>query len=314
MNEMIERDRESASQMEETQPRWPAPIGDTRPREEARPAPGKRTSGCGCAVLLGVLLGLAAGIYFFAPIRTNVLLLGSDRRPAEDSSATRSDMLILTTIVPTRAYIGMLSIPRDLWVEIPGYGPNRINAAHALAEAAQPGSGPEAAVETVRTNFGVDVHGYVRLEFAGFVRFVDALGGVDVDLAAQMGGYAAGRHHLDGTQALAFARDRMGTDDFFRMERGQILLRSILRTGLNPLSLPRWPVALGALLTAVDSDIPSWLWPRLALAVLRAGPGGIDARVIGRDMAQGFTTNAGAQVLAPDWSRINPVLLEMFGQ
>ncbi len=266
------------------------------------------------AVLLGILLGLAAGIYFFAPIRTNVLLLGSDRRPAEASTATRSDTLILMTVIPTRPYVGMLSIPRDLWVEIPGYGPNRINAAHALAEAAQPGSGPEAALETVRANFGVDVQGYVRLEFTGFVRFVDAFGGVDVELASPMAGYAAGSHHLDGIQALAFARDRMGTDDFFRMERGQILLRSILRAGLNPLSLPRWPVAFVALLTAVDSDIPSWLWPRLALAILRAGPGGIDARVISRDMVHGFTTNAGAQVLAPDWSRINPVLLEMFGQ
>ena len=266
------------------------------------------------AVLLGLLLGLAAGIYFFAPIRTNVLLLGSDRRPAEASTATRSDMLILTTVIPTRPYVGMLSIPRDLWVEIPGYGPNRINAAHALGEAAQPGSGPQAAVETVRTNFGVDVHGYVRLELDGFVRFVDALGGLDVDLPSPMAGYPAGRYHLAGTQALAFARDRMGTDDFFRMERGQILLRSILRTGLNPRSLPRWPVAFVALLTAIDSDIPTWLWPRLILAILRAGPQGVDARVIGRDMVQGFTTNAGAQVLAPDWSRINPVLLEMFGQ
>ncbi|MGH2627969.1 MAG: hypothetical protein ACRDHY_15120 [Anaerolineales bacterium] len=98
------------------------------------------------------------------------------------------------------------------------------------------------------------------------------------------------------------------------MERAQILLRSILRTGLNPLSVPRWPAAIVALWAAVDTDIPSWLWPRLALAMLRAGPEGIDARVIGRDMVQGFTTNAGAQVLAPDWSRINPVLMEMFGQ
>lgn len=150
--------------------------------------------------------------------------------------------------------------------------------------------------------------------FAGFVGFVDALGGVDVELASPMAGYAAGAHHLDGAQALAFARDRMGTDDFFRMERAQILLGSILRPGLNLLSAPRWPAASLALLAAVDTDLPSWLWPRLALAILRAGPGGIDARTIGRDMVQGFTTAGGAQVLAPDWGRINPVLMEMFGQ
>lgn len=150
--------------------------------------------------------------------------------------------------------------------------------------------------------------------FAGFVGFVDALGGVDVELASPMAGYAAGAHHLGGAQALAFARDRMGTDDFFRMERAQILLGSILRPGLNLLSAPRWPAASLALRAAVDTDLPSWLWPRLALAILRAGPGGIDARTIGRDMVQGFTTAGEAQVLAPDWGRINPVLMEMFGQ
>jgi LCP family protein required for cell wall assembly len=240
-------------------------------------------------------------------------LLGSDRRPGAGTSA-RSDTLILTTFVPSDPYVGMLSIPRDLWVEIPGRGPNRINAAYFLAEADRSGSGPRAAVETVRANFGVDVHAYLVLEFSGFVQFVDALGGVTIELDRPMGGYSAGRHHLDGTQALAFARDRMDGDDFFRMEHGQVLVRSLLRTAVSPLSWPRWPLALPALATAVRTDLSPLEWPRLGLALLRAGPGGIDSRIINRDMAHGFTTGAGAQVLAPDWSRINPVLLEMFGQ
>jgi len=264
-------------------------------------------------VVLGVLLGLSTTLYLLFPIRTNVLLLGSDRRPAE-STAARSDTMILTTVLPLQPYIGMLSIPRDLWVDIPGVGPNRINAAFFLAEAQQAGRGGPAAVETVRSNFGVDVDAYVRLDFSGLVRFVDALGGVDIDLAEPTGGYGAGVHHLDGTQALAFARDRKGSDDFFRMERGQILLRALFRRSLNPVVWPRVPLAVVSLLGAVDTDLPVGEWPRLAFALLRAGPGGIDGRVISRDMVHGFTTNAGAQVLAPDWSRINPVLLEMFGQ
>jgi polyisoprenyl-teichoic acid--peptidoglycan teichoic acid transferase len=296
---------------EQTPTPTPSTLAETQPhgldrRRGARPAHRLLPA------LLGVFVGLSAAFYLFAPLRTNVLILGSDRRPDETSTA-RTDTLILMTVIPSKPYVGMLSIPRDLWVEIPGSGPNRINAAYFLAEAQRPGTGGRAAMETVRTNFGVDVHAYVRLEFTGFVRFVDALGGVTLDLDRPMGGYEPGRHHLDGTQALAFARDRSG-DDFFRMENGQVMIRSLLRTMASPVSWLRFPLAVPALLTAVKSDLFILEWPRLALAVLRAGPAGIDGRVLGRDMVQGFTTNAGAQVLAPDWSRINPVLLEMFGQ
>ncbi len=266
------------------------------------------------AFLLGLALGLTSAIYLLAPFRTNVLILGVDRRPGETSAASRSDTLILLTYVPLRPYVGMLSIPRDLWVEIPGFGPNRINAAVFLAEAAQPGQGPQAAVETMRSNFGVDVDAYLAIEFTGFVRFVDALGGVDIELTSAAGGYPAGRHHLNGRQALAFVRDREGSDDFFRMQRGQILVRSLIQASLRPKTWPRWPLALAMLASAVRTDLPIWEWPRLGLALVRAGPKGIDGRVLGRDLVNGFTTDAGAQVLLPDWSRINPVLFEMFGQ
>lgn len=286
-------------------PRRPAPPAhDTRPTRD--PA---RRRGC---LLPGLVLVLAAATYFFIPFRTNVLILGTDRRPGQ-TSAARTDTIILTTIVPARPYIGMLSIPRDLWVEVPGFGPNRINAAYFLAEGREAGSGAAAAVDTVSTNFGVDVDAHVTIEFTGFVRFVDALGGVTLDLDLPMGGYPAGTHRLDGTQALAFVRDRTG-DDFFRMQNGHALLRGLLRTMASPASWPQWPLAAPALLTAVETDLPAVLWPRLALAVLRAGSPGIDAQAIGREMVHGFTTEGGAQVLAPDWSQINPVLLEMFGQ
>jgi LCP family protein required for cell wall assembly len=218
------------------------------------------------------------------------------------------------TFVPLEPYVGMLSVPRDLWVTIPGWSENRINAAHFFAESAGPGSGPAAAMETVRLNFGVDVDHTIRIRFDGFRRFVDALGGVEVTLSEPMAGYEAGRHVLNGEQALAFVRNRQGTDDFFRLARGQLFLKAVLAQALRPTTWPRLPGAALALFLAVDSDLPPWEWPRLGLALLRAGPEGIDARTITREMVHAFTTSGGAAVLAPDWTRINPVLMEMFGQ
>ena len=84
-------------------------------------------------------------------MRTNILLLGLDRAEA-GSDAARTDTIILTTFVPHRLYLGMLSIPRDLWVTIPGVGENRINTAHFYAEAARPGRGTRRPEITRRSN------------------------------------------------------------------------------------------------------------------------------------------------------------------
>jgi LCP family protein required for cell wall assembly len=264
-------------------------------------------------VFAGLLLGLILAGYFLAPFRTNILILGIDRSP-EGTALGRSDTMILGTVLPHLPYVGMLSIPRDLWVTLPGGSPNRINSAHYFAEEARRGSGPEGAMEAVRSNFGVDVHYYVRIQFPGLREFVDALGGVEINLTTATAGLPAGRHLLNGEQALAFVRNREGADDFTRMGSAQIFLRALMLQFLRPITWPRLPLAVPALLRAADTDVPPWIWPRLALAVIRLGPVGIDFRSITREMVQPFMTAGGASVLAPDWGRINPVLLEMFGQ
>ena len=81
---------------------------------------------------------------------------------------------------------------------------------------------------------------------------------------------------------------------------------------LQPRSWPRLPGMVRAAFKVVDTNIPVWLWPRLGLAVLRAGPNGIDSRVIGREMVTPFTTNQGAQVLLPNWEIIRPMIDEIF--
>jgi anionic cell wall polymer biosynthesis LytR-Cps2A-Psr (LCP) family protein len=169
-------------------------------------------------------------------------------------------------------------------------------------------------METVRQNFGVDVDYFVRIRFEGFRDVVNALGGVNLDLAEPMAGYPAGQYHLTGNKALAFVRHRQGSDDFFRMENGQFLMKAVLKQMLNPLNWPRLPAVLVALAGATDTNLPIWHWPRLGLALLRASPEGIDNRTITREMAVPITTSEGADVLLPDWTKINPILMEIFGQ
>lgn len=238
--------------------------------------------------------------------------MGLDRTPP-GADAGRTDTLILLTVEPSRPYAGLLSIPRDLWVVIPGVGENRINTAHVFAELAQPGSGPEAVLETVRANFGVPVRYYVRLRFESVVAVVDALGGVEVTLEEPAAGYGPGTHRLDGQAALRFVRDRSGADDFFRMAHGQAFLRGLFRTAAHPRAWPRLPAFLLAALRSVDTNLPVWLWPQLGVALLRVGPEGLDARVLPREAVQPYTTPAGAQVLLPRWELIDPLVEEVFG-
>jgi LCP family protein required for cell wall assembly len=297
--------------------------GATRPNYVVetwhKPQPSQRQRGvrsffrCGCLGLLGILLAMLfiSMVYLLVPFRTNLLVLGIDRTP-EGSDLGRSDTNILLTVKPLRPYIGLLSIPRDLWVTIPGIGDNRINTAHFFAEGQIPGSGPAAAMETIQYNFGVPVKYFVRLKFDGIVGIVDSLGGLDVELDAPMAGLPAGDHHLSGDQALVFVRDRQGSDDFFRMQQGQFFAVELFEQVLQPASWPRIPALVSALNDSIDTNLPIWLWPRLGFALLRAGPGGIDAHILNREYVSPTVTTEGAQVLIPQWSLISPLVKEIF--
>ncbi len=306
--------------LRETQPMVPPEYYPTQVQPARVPyqryASRRRAPGCtSCllALLLPILLlGLVLGFYFLAPFRTNLMVLGIDRVP-DGTALGRSDTMILVSVDPLLPTVKMLSIPRDLWVSIPGVGQNRINTAHFYAEASKPGSGPQAAVQTVNANFGLNVQYYVRVRFDAFLRIVDALGGVTVNLPKAMGGLPAGLHHLDGAQALAFTRDRKGADDFFRMEDTQLLVRAMAAQILSPQSWPRLPAVAQAVFSSVDSNLPLWQWPRLGLAFLRAGwTNRFDSRTIQREMTTPYITDGGANVLLPNWDLIRPYVKDIF--
>ncbi len=279
---------------------------------------------------LGGLLGLAAAaavIVLFPPPRTNVLILGVDRRPGE-TMVSRTDTLILATFHASRRYVGLLSIPRDLYLTLPGGSTGRINTAHFAGEAAQRGGGPAAAMQTVRSNFGLDVHRYARIDFEGFVGIVDAVGGIYLDVPRPLIDYAfptddygittvefqSGPQWMDGQRALSYARIRHGSSDFKRAERQQLVLRALLARLAWPDAWVRLPAAALAARGAIDTDLTPIEVVRLAAIVVLAGADGLDQRVIDENLTQSFITDNGASVLLPRWERINPVLLEMFGQ
>lgn len=293
------------------------PIRTQSAPQPQQPPMKKRLSRSGCCsgtlgsfLLAGVIL---LALYFFAPMRTNLLVLGIDRA-ADGSYTGRSDIMILTSVNPLLPTIHMLSIPRDLWVTIPGYGENRINTAHFFAEAEQPGNGPQAAVKVVRDNFRVPIHYYLRLKFDGFKDVVDAMGGVTVTIDQPMNGLDAGTYLLAGEQALAFVRNRSGADDFFRMQNTQLFIKAAVVQMIKPSSWGRIPAVTVALMNTIDTNIPFWQYPRLGLALVRAGSGGFDNTTLTRDEVTPFVTDGGAQVLAPNWEKIDPIINKMFGK
>jgi LCP family protein required for cell wall assembly len=248
---------------------------------------------------------------FFTPFRTTILVLGIDSRPGEEWTG-RSDTMIITTIPPVLPQVSMLSIPRDLWVGIPGYGENRINTAHFFAEAAVKGSGPQAAAKTVEANFGIKVPYTVRIRFDGFKEIVDAMGGVNITLTEAMSGLDAGTHHLDGTQALAFVRDRETSDDFWRQKRGQMFIAAAVQKMINPLNWFRVPAVTAALSNAIQTDIPAWLYPRVLYSMAFSAIKGFDSQTLPRELVTPYLTDQGAQVLLPNWDLINPLVKSIF--
>ena len=118
--------------------------------------------------------------------RVTILMLGLDYRDwASDEGPSRSDTMILLTLDPLNQTAGMLSIPRDMWVAIPGFKHGKINTAYYLGDAYKlPGGGPGLAVQTVEQFLGIPINYYAQVDFGAFVRFIDEIGGVKIDVPA----------------------------------------------------------------------------------------------------------------------------------
>ena len=153
----------------------------------------------------------------------NILLIGQDKRDGE--TRQRSDAMILCSFNPETNKLAMISFLRDLYVQIPGYDDNRLNAAYAFG-------GFELLKDTFEMNFGITVDGCLESDFEGFEKIIDTAGGVEIDLTASEadiigGGATEGICTLNGNQALTYARIRKTDSDFQRTARQRNILNAV---------------------------------------------------------------------------------------
>jgi LCP family protein required for cell wall assembly len=189
--------------------------------------------------------------------RINILLIGLDYRDwMAGEGAPRSDTMIVLTIDPLSKTAGMLSIPRDMWVNIPGFGYGRINMAYSSGEGSKlPGGGPELARKTVEQFLGVPIQYYAQIDFHTFAEFIDLIGGIEVYNDEELrldpvgGGKdkiritCCGLRWMDGERALAYARFRKDKEgDIARAQRQQKVIIAIRNKVLSP---ENFPVLLG---------------------------------------------------------------------
>ena len=244
----------------------------------------------------------------------NIVLLGSDK--LSRSTTWRTDTIIIASVDTESDFVGLLSIPRDLWVDIPGHGPDRINTADLWGEVEREGSGPEVVKQTIYQSLGIPIHYYVRVDFAGFTKIIDAVGGLDIDVECPLPDIelATGMHHMDGELALEYARSRMSTSDFDRSRRQRKLLMALWEQGLGVSIIPRLPALSKALADTLQTDIPFDQVVALAYKGLQLSPAAIFAGSIGPWQVENWTTPEGALVLLPIDEEIQALLAEFYGQ
>lgn len=265
--------------------------------------------------------------------RVTILLLGLDLRDWEEGDGPpRTDTMLLLTVDPLTRTAGMLSIPRDLWVNIPGgFEYSRINTAYQLGEvyAYPDGGGPGLTMDTVEELLGVPIDYYAQIDFDAFMRFIDEIGGIDVYVPKKtkidpLGDnnnrtLRRGDWHLNGKMALAYARSRDGEGgDFDRATRTQDVAMAIFDKIIGTEMLPELLAKAGILYNQLQDGIHTnlsldeavrlaWLVSQIPKAEMKRG-------VIGPpDQVSLVTSPDGTQqVLKPITDKIRLLRDELF--
>jgi polyisoprenyl-teichoic acid--peptidoglycan teichoic acid transferase len=264
--------------------------------------------------------------------RLNVLVVGVDAAPGRTSVLT--DTMMVVSFDPVGKTASMVSLPRDL-VNVPlgggdDYGP-KLNSLMSYADR-HPKDFPKGGLKTLQGAvgelLGIPIHYYATMEFEGFIDMVDAVGGVDIDVpkAIEDPGYdgfgagergwsiTAGEHHLDGVNALAFARSRksLGESDFTRAGRQQQIIVALKDAATDGGSV-FWelPGLIGAVGDSIRTDLPIERLPQLAAAIDEMGKGGITRAVIRHPLVRSVDTRYGSS-LQPDVPAIRAVAGRLF--
>ncbi len=258
------------------------------------------------------------------PTNLNILLLGTDQRAGQ--SNWRTDTLILLTINQEAKTVGMLTIPRDLYVNIPGVGKQRINTADFYGYYYHyPGGGPNLIKQTIEQNLGIRVHYFVRGGFDAFRRAIDILGGIDVDVDCPLYeqdfyddyGHATlnfqpGVQTMDGVTALRYARSRYTTNDYDRGRRQRKVILAMWDKATMLDLLPKWPELYQEMSDSIQTDLGPTEMAALAYIGTQLKMDKIKSRAIDNRSTIPYVTPEGAQVLLPNAEKIHALLVEFF--
>ena len=238
----------------------------------------------------------------------NILLLGADKRPGQKHF--RTDTLILLTVNSKNGTISLTSFPRDLWVDIPGNGKNRINTAYTF------GKIPLVA-KTFKQNFGVKIDHYILVNFKNFKKIVDHLGGLEVKVGQTVSDYRAGKYvtvpkgkvMMDADDVLWYVRSRKTTNDFARNRRQQEVLSAIFYKSLSLDALKKAPEFLMFYGNNVDTDMKmADVLPWLPFAIRFLVKPQFNQYYIGPHHVYNWITPAGAMVLVPSGDAVMKVV------
>ncbi|MBE2223267.1 MAG: LCP family protein [Anaerolineae bacterium] len=253
---------------------------------------------------------------------TNILLLGSDD-PIDNADAGRTDTMMIVTINPEGPTASMISLPRDLYVYIPGFTMNRLNTAMSRGDTIDyPGGGIGMLEQTILYNFGIPIHYYAQVDFQGFQDIVDAMGGVDLAVSCERSDWRLkspelyvedpdnwevftlepGVHHMDGDLALWYARSRLldPLSDWGRSRRQQQLLRAMFNQGLDLGLLSELPTLWNTYRNTVDTDMDIGKMLQLATLAPAVRENGIQNLYLA-GKTESLVTPGGAAVQIPKW-------------
>jgi polyisoprenyl-teichoic acid--peptidoglycan teichoic acid transferase len=256
--------------------------------------------------------------------RLTLLLLGVDKR---ENDYARSDTIILVNIDPVAKTARMLSIPRDLKVIIPGFGAHKINAAYAFGDANKnvPGGGPGLMMRTIETNFGINIDHFAEVDFNGFVKIVDTVGGVTLDVPYPIRDneypapnnqymrifFPSGWQHMDGQRVLQYARTRHDDGDGRRSARQQQVLLALRQQALDLNLLKQAPTLISEVGDTVRTDLSSG--QALQLARLATEINQSEIQQLTLDPAL-ITWQTDEFYFQGDWAMIGDIMTEFTGQ
>ena len=310
------------------------PIASTQPRRSVR----RPLLGLSALVIaLGLILCSLLLVVVPAVLSTgdggriNLMLLGIDRRGGT-GWAHRTDTIMIATLDPDTRSAGILSIPRDLQLPIPGYGDDRINTANVYGSRRDnPDGGPALLEATIEASFHIPIDGYLMVDFQAFERIVDTLGGIDIEVPARLHDtrypdpkpgdpyayktihFEPGLQHMDGSQALEYARSRMSTSDFDRAKRQQLVLLAIREKALSISAIPQWPSLASVALESIRTDLRTDELLALAIWAARIDASDLKQVVLEHPLVYSHRRADGAAVQLPRWDLINPVIADLFG-